>query len=271
MAINEIFREMFKEQKRKNELEHQKEILRKTLEEQGSMINDYDRAIELLEIEEYKEAIPILTICADKNNAGAQYELGKILKEGLGTEVNKELAKKYLINSYKNGFKKSGSLLREMRHEDIGKQYKIVDTEYETVQSDLGYIIDMPKNWIRLESKNKNCFDTVAIDTVDGDVIFNIKMQVFLIEIPENMSFCVDLDRVANNMGCIESVVFNNGHCDGRLICGEGLDGTCNYLFISKGARGVYDVRVIVDKYLDSSYEEIIDHIIYSFDIIEKL
>ncbi len=42
MAINEIFREMFKEQKRKNELEHQKEILRKTLEEQGSMINDYD-------------------------------------------------------------------------------------------------------------------------------------------------------------------------------------------------------------------------------------
>ena len=98
MAINEIFREMFKEQKRKNELEHQKEILRKTLEEQGSMINDYDRAIELLEIEEYKEAIPILTICADKNNAGAQYELGKILKEGLGTEVNKELAKKYLIN-----------------------------------------------------------------------------------------------------------------------------------------------------------------------------
>ena len=154
---------------------------------------------------------------------------------------------------------------------NIGKQYKIVDTEYETVQSDLGYIIDMPKNWIRLESKNKNCFDTVAIDTVDGDVIFNIKMQVFLIEIPENMSFCVDLDRVANNMGCIESVVFNNGHCDGRLICGEGLDGTCNYLFISKGARGVYDVRVIVDKYLDSSYEKIIDHIIYSFDIIEKL
>ena len=77
MAINEIFREMFKEQKRKNELEHQKEILRKTLEEQGSMINDYDRAIELLEIEEYKEAIPILTRCADKNNAGAQYELGK--------------------------------------------------------------------------------------------------------------------------------------------------------------------------------------------------
>ena len=87
MAINEIFREMFKEQKRKNELEHQKEILRKTLEEQGSMINDYDRAIELLEIEEYKEAIPILTRCADKNNAGAQYELGKILKEGLGLSL----------------------------------------------------------------------------------------------------------------------------------------------------------------------------------------
>ena len=125
---------MFKEQKRKNELEYQKEILRKTLEEQGSMINDYDRAIELLEIENYKEAIPLLTKCADKDNAGAQYELGKILKEGLGTEIDKELAKKYLINSYKNGFKKSGALLREMRYEDIGKQSKIADTEYETVQ-----------------------------------------------------------------------------------------------------------------------------------------
>lgn len=271
MAINEIFREMFKEQKRKSELEHQKEILRKALEEQGTMINDYDRAMELLEMKEYKEAIPLIIKCADKDNAGAQYEIGKILNEGLGTEVDKELAKKYLIKSYKNGFKKSGDLLRKMRYEDIGEKSKIVNTEYENVKSNLGYTIDMPKNWIRLESKNKNCFDTIAIDTVDSDVIFNIKMQVFLIEIPENMSFCVDLDRVANNMGCIESVEFNNGHCDGRLICGEGLDGTCNYLFISKGKRGVYDVRVIVDKYLDSIYEKVIDHIIYSFDIIEKL
>lgn len=96
-------------------------------------------------------------------------------------------------------------------------------------------------------------------------------MQVFLIEIPDNMSYIVDLNRVANNMGCIESVSFNNGHCDGKLICGEGLDGTCNYIFISKGTKGVYDLRVMVDKYLDQIYEDVIDHIIYSFDIIDKL
>ena len=271
MAINKIFREMFNEQKRKNELGQQKEIIRRALEDQGNMVNDYDRAMDLLEIEAYEDAIPLLIKCAEKNNASAQYELGRLLKEGIGTEINKEISKEYLMKSYKNGYKKSGALLREMRHEENENFDKIVDTEYETIISDLGYKIDMPKNWVKLESKNKHCFDTIAIDVVDGDVIFNIKMQVFLIEIPKNMSFCVDLDRVANNMGCIESVSFNNGNCNGKLICGEGLDGTCNYLFISKGMRGVYDVRVIVDKYLDPIYEEVIDHIIYSFDILDKI
>ena len=83
--------------------------------------------------------------------------------------------------------------------------------DFENKISDLGFIIDIPKNWVKLDPKNKNCFDAVAIDSFDGEVIFNIKMQVFLIEIPENMSYCVDLERVANNMGCIESVNFNNG------------------------------------------------------------
>ena len=27
------------------------------------------------------------------------------------------------------------------------------------------------------------------------------------------------------------------------LICGEGIDGTCEYIFVSKGRRGVYDVE----------------------------
>ncbi len=271
MAINKIFREMFKEEKRRQELEHQKEIIRKALENQGNIINDYDMAMELLELEEYEKAIPLLNKCIEKNNSSAQYELGKIFKEGLGVEVDNEKAKEYLLNSYKNGFKKSGALLREIRHEEKIIKENIDNMEYETIISKLGYKIDMPKSWIKLESKNENCFDTIAIDTVDGDVIFNIKMQVFLIEIPENMSFCVDLNRVANNMGCIESVAFNNNNCDGRLICGEGLDGTCNYLFITKGKKGVYQVKIIVDKYLDSMYEEVIDHIIYSFDIIDKI
>lgn len=271
MAINKIFREMFKEEKRKQELEHQKEIIRKLLEEQGNTINDYDMAIELLELKEYKKAMPFLYKCAEKDNSSAQYELGKIFKEGLGIEVDIEKAKEYLLSSYKNGFKKSGALLREIRYEEKNINEDTNNIEYETIISNLGYKIDMPKNWIKLESKNNHCFDTIAIDMVDGDVIFNIKMQVFLIEIPDNMSFCVDLNRVASNMGCIESVEFNNKNCDGRLICGEGLDGTCNYLFISKGRKGIYEVKIIVDKYLDSIYEEVIDHIIYSFDIIEKI
>lgn len=270
MALNEIFREMFNDQKRQKELEHQKDIIKKSLESSGYVLNDFETAMDLLEEERYSEAVVFLKSCVEAKNSQAQYELGRLYKNGLGVEIDKDLAKKYLIESYKNGFKKSGLLLREMRFEEQGNLEKDINTTFENKVSELGYSIDMPKDWIKLESKNRTCFDTIAIDNFDGDVIFNIKMQVFLIEIPDNMSGCVSLDRVANNMGCIESIDFNNGHCDGKLICGEGLDGTCNYIFIAKGKRGVYDLRVIVDKYLEPIYEDIIDHIIYSFEIIDK-
>ena len=271
MAINKIFKEMFNEQKREKELKFQQEIIRKTLENQGYNINDFERGLELLEEEDYENAVIYLKRCADNGNSQAQYELGKLYKLGLGVKVDKAKAKEYLMEAYKNGYKKAGLLLREIRYEEHKQVDKEINIEFEKKISDLGFTIDMPKNWIKLDPKNKNCFDAVAIDNFDGDVIFNIKMQVFLIEIPENMSYCVDLERVANNMGCIESVNFDNGNCIGKLICGEGIDGTCEYIFVSKGARGVYDLRVMVDKYLEPIYEDIIDNIIYSFDIIDKI
>lgn len=271
MAINEIFKEMFNKQKREKELNFQQEIIKKALEDQKYNVNDFEKGLELLEAKDYENAIIYLKICADNGNSQAQYEVGKLLKLGLGINLDKVKAKEYLMKAYKNGFKKAGLLLREIRYEEHKQIEKEVNIEFEKKISDLGFIIDMPKNWIKLDPKNKNCFDAVAIDNFDGDVIFNIKMQVFLIDIPENMSYCVDLDRVANNMGCIESVNFNNGNCTGKLICGEGIDGTCEYIFISKGIRGVYDLRIIVDKYLEPIYEDIIDHIIYSFDIVDKI
>ena len=271
MAINKIFKEMFNEQKREKELKFQQEIIRKTLEYEGLGISDFDRGLEFLDDEDYENAIIYLNKCADNDNSQAQYELGKLFKEGLGTEKDIVKSKEYLIKAYKKGFKRAGLLLREIRYEENNEINKKLNIEYENKISDLGFSIDIPKSWINLESKNKNCFDALAIDSFDGDVIFNIKMQVFLIEIPENMSYCVDLNRVANNMGCIESVNFNNGNCNGKLICGEGIDGTCEYIFVSKGARGVYDLRVIVDKYLEPAYEDLIDHIIYSFNIIDKI
>lgn len=271
MAINNIFREMFNEQKREKELEHQKEIIKHILESNGNMLSDFETGMDLLEEENYEDAIFYLTKCSENNNSHAQYELGRLYKEGLGVEEDKDKAKKYLMESYKHGFKKSGELLREIRYNEQPKLDKKVDEEFTNKKSELGFSIDIPKAWVNLEPKNKDCFDAVAIDNFNGDVIFNIKMQVFLIEIPYNMAECVSLDSVANNMGCIESVDFNNGNCDGKLICGEGIDGTYNYIFIAKGKRGVYDVRVIVDKHLEHIYEEVIDHIIYSFNIDEPI
>lgn len=270
MPINEIFREMLNEQIRKQELEYQKEIIKSSLENQSLMVGDFDMAINLLEEENYKEAIHYLKKCEQKNPQ-AQYELGRLFKYGLGTDRDYEKSKYYLLRSYKQGLKKAGLLLREIRYEQKNKINYRFETEYDNKKSDLGFSIDIPKKWTQLESENKNYFDAIAIDNSEGDIIFNIKMQVFLIEIPHNMTGCVSLDRVANNLGCVESVDFNNGKCSGKLICREGIDGTCNYIFIAKGKKGVYDVRVIVDKYLESMYEDVIDHIIYSFDIKDKL
>ena len=57
MAINGIFKDMFNEQKREKELKFQKEIIRKTLEDQGYNINDFDTGLELLDNEDYENAI----------------------------------------------------------------------------------------------------------------------------------------------------------------------------------------------------------------------
>ncbi|MGL5330372.1 MAG: hypothetical protein ACRDD7_13970, partial [Peptostreptococcaceae bacterium] len=135
----------------------------------------------------------------------------------------------------------------------------------------LGFSIDIPNDWGELKLKNEVYFDKVEAEDFNTKEIFNIKIQVSLTQITHNMLGYVSLDRVAKNMGYIESVDFNNGHCEGKLICGEGIDGTCNYIFIVKGSRGIYYLRVVVDKYLESMYEDIIDHIIYSFDIDNKI
>ena len=86
MAINNIFKEMFSEQKKEKELKFQQEIIRKTLEYEGLGISDFDRGLEFLDDEDYENAIIYLNKCADNDNSQAQYELGKLFKEGLGTE-----------------------------------------------------------------------------------------------------------------------------------------------------------------------------------------
>ena len=105
MAINEIFREMFNEQKRAKELKFQQEIIRKTLKNQGHSTSDFDRGLEFLEDEDYENAIIYLTRCANNDNSQAQYELGRLFKEGLGIDKDIAKAKEYLMKAYKNGFK----------------------------------------------------------------------------------------------------------------------------------------------------------------------
>ena len=72
--------------KDKENLNFQQEIIRKTLEDQGYNIDDFDTGLELVDNEDYENAIIYLTRCANNDNSQAQYELGRLFKEGLGTE-----------------------------------------------------------------------------------------------------------------------------------------------------------------------------------------
>ena len=146
MTINEIFREMFNEHKREKELKFQQEIIRKTLENQANSISDFDMGLELLEDEDYENAIIYLTRCANNDNSQAQYELGILFKEGLGTDKDIVKAKEYLMKSYKNGFKRAGFPLRELRYEENKQLNKDIDIEFENKISELGFTIDIPKN-----------------------------------------------------------------------------------------------------------------------------
>ena len=52
------------------------------------------------------------------------------------------------MKAYKNGFKRAGLLLRELRYEENKNLSKDVDMDFENKISDLGFVIDIPKNWV---------------------------------------------------------------------------------------------------------------------------
>ena len=35
--------------------------------------------------------------------------------------------------------------------------------DFENKISDLGFVIDIPKNWVKLDPKNKNCFELKSL------------------------------------------------------------------------------------------------------------
>ena len=62
------------------------------------------------------------------------------------------------MKAYKNGFKRAGLPLRELRYKENKNLNKEINMEFENKISDLGFTIDIPKDWIKLDPKNKNCF-----------------------------------------------------------------------------------------------------------------
>lgn len=47
------------------------------------------------------------------------------------------------------------TLLRELRYEENKNLSKDVDMDFENKISDLGFVIDIPKNWVKLDPKIK--------------------------------------------------------------------------------------------------------------------
>ena len=82
-----------------------------------------------------------------------------------------------------------------MRYEEQERLQKKENLGFKTKISDLGFSIDIPSNWIELESKNKSCFDAVAIDVFDNDVIFERSLYVvntYFKKHPDNYIFMLE-------------------------------------------------------------------------------
>ncbi|MGL5751527.1 MAG: hypothetical protein ACRCXT_13425, partial [Paraclostridium sp.] len=136
-------------------------------------------------------------------------------------------------------------------------------------KSNLGYEVEIPRNWMRMSSIDDKCFDTITRDKFN-DYIYNAKTQGFLIEIPEGCIDLISIDSVISHMGNLSDIKdYKNSFCEGKLIKTEGIDGTINYTLITTGKKGIYQFNILIDQFLEKEYEEVKNHILNSFKVIE--
>lgn len=175
-------------------------------------------------------------------------------------------AKKYFLKAYEEGFKKSLYYLRKIRKEEHECKKLVKNLTYDKIKSKLGYVVEIPTHFIKLNTIDDKCFDTITMEKDEDFDFYNIKTHGFLIEIPDGCIDLVSVDSVIKNMSNIDEI---RNYKNGKIIVSKSIQGTINYTLITSGNKGIYEFKIDVDEFLVDEYRDIIESIFDSFYIIE--
>lgn len=175
-------------------------------------------------------------------------------------------AKKYFLKAYEEGFKKSLYYLRKIRKEEHECKKLVKNLTYDKIKSKLGYLVEIPTHFIKLNTIDDKCFDTITMEKYEDFDFYNIKTHGFLIEIPDGCIDLVSVDSVIKNMANIDEI---RNYKNGKIVVSKSIQGTINYTLITSGNKGIYEFKIDVDEFLVDEYRDVIDSIFDSFYIIE--
>ncbi|WGX74537.1 hypothetical protein QJS64_09965 [Paraclostridium bifermentans] len=179
-------------------------------------------------------------------------------------------AKKYFLKAYEEGFKKSLYYLRKIRKEEHECKKLVKNLTYDKIKSKLGYVVEIPTHFTKLNTIDDKCFDTITMEKDEDFDFYNIKTHGFLIEIPDGCIDLVSVDSVIKNMSNIDEVRnYKNEKISGKIIVSKSIQGTINYTLITSVNKGIYEFKIDVDEFLVDEYRDVIDSIFDSFYISE--
>lgn len=184
---------------------------------------------------------------------------------------NKEIekSKKYFLKAYEEGFKKSSYYLRKIRNEQNKYNKNTNDFKYDTIKSNLGYEVEIPSHFKKLETINDKCFDTITMEKDEDFELYNIKTQGFLIEIPNECINLISIDSIVNQILNVDEIMeYENEKTSGKIVKTKAIDGIVSYTLITVGKKGIYELKINVDEFLEKQYKNVIDKIFNSFNIL---
>lgn len=166
--------------------------------------------------------------------------------------------------------KKTEYYLRKIRKEQMNFQKNVNDFKYKTLKSNLGYSIDIPIHFETIDTINDKCFGTITIEKEEDFELYNIKTQGFLIEIPNGCIELISIDSILKQLLNIESISeYKSENTEGKIVKTRAVEGVINYILLTTGKRGIYQLKLSVDEFLENNYKDVINNIFSSFCITD--
>ncbi len=184
---------------------------------------------------------------------------------------NKEIekSKQYFLKAYEEGFKKSSYYLRKIRNEQNNFIKNTNDFKYDIIKSNLGYEVEIPNHFKKIDTINDKCFDTITLEKDENFELYNIKTQGFLIDIPSECVDLISIDSIINHIFNIDEIIeYENEKISGKIVKTRALDGIISYTLMTVGKNGIYEFKINVDEFLEKQYKNVIDKIFNSFNIL---